>query len=26
VVWLFLFVVIYVWGSDFGRAVIAAAH
>jgi cytochrome c oxidase subunit III len=23
VVWLFLFIVIYVWGSDFGRAVIA---
>ena len=26
VVWLFLFFVIYVWGSDFGRAVVAAAH
>ena len=25
VVWLFLFAVIYVWGSDFGRAVVEAA-
>jgi cytochrome c oxidase subunit III len=26
VVWLFLFVSIYVWGSDFGAAVVAGAH
>jgi cytochrome c oxidase subunit 3 len=26
VVWLFLFVAIYVWGSDFGAAVAAGAH
>jgi cytochrome c oxidase subunit 3 len=26
VVWLFLFVSIYVWGSDFGAAVLPAAH
>ena len=26
VVWLFLFLSIYVWGSDFGAAVVAGAH
>ncbi|MCA3254313.1 MAG: cytochrome c oxidase subunit 3, partial [Alphaproteobacteria bacterium] len=26
VVWLFLFLAIYVWGSDFGAAVVASAH
>ena len=26
VVWLFLFLAIYIWGSDFGAAVSAAAH
>ena len=26
VVWLFLFLAIYVWGSDFGAAVVAASH
>jgi len=26
VVWLFLFLAIYVWGSDFGAAVVAGAH
>jgi len=25
VVWLFLFAAIYVWGSNFGKAVMAAA-